>query len=567
MKIESSDKTISDILSMGFYKIPRFQRPYSWERAEVEDFWQDTIVDSDADYFIGSLVIYREGRHTFGVVDGQQRLTTITMLLCAIRDAMRENALETLADGLHQLIERPDIDNKRQCVLWTETSYPYLQAHIQKITGVPKPEATSQEERQLAHAFEFIGHQIRSTVTAISTDPTLKEDEKPKRIEGKLKQIRDRILQLTCVVVTLDTEDDAYVIFETLNTRGKDLTLSDLVRTHLTKLLPKKHKDFDPPKERFNEIRESFAASASEIDPDSFILHFWLSRYDYTAKKKIYKALKRRVRKDDALSFLDALVEDAHIYRIMNEPSFKKWPIEEGEVRLALEALGVFRIQQAFPFILSLLRCYFSKRLKLKQVRRALAAIENFHFVFTAITSQRSSGGISAMYALHARDLEKANTDEGRIEEIDALIRKLRDKRPTFDEFLPNVRELRASETVTSRKRLVQYVLGKMASHHVEGVAIDPTLMTIEHLAAQSQPPGGLAPDVVSQIGNLAWVSDKLQAKLGTKPVEKKCDLLRENGLWVDDILRVECKQWNEHAIRKRTEHLASIAYNHVWKL
>ncbi len=48
MKIESSDRTIEQLLAMGYFRIPRFQRPYSWERAEVEEFWNDTIVDAES---------------------------------------------------------------------------------------------------------------------------------------------------------------------------------------------------------------------------------------------------------------------------------------------------------------------------------------------------------------------------------------------------------------------------------------------------------------------------------------------------------------------------------------
>lgn len=81
MNISSIDKTIRTDLKSSYYKIPRFQRPYSWEREHIEDFWNDSIRESSGDYFIGSMVVYEMSTDTYGVVDGQQRLTTITMLL------------------------------------------------------------------------------------------------------------------------------------------------------------------------------------------------------------------------------------------------------------------------------------------------------------------------------------------------------------------------------------------------------------------------------------------------------------------------------------------------------
>jgi uncharacterized protein with ParB-like and HNH nuclease domain len=83
MKIESQDRSVDQLLSTAYFKV-RFQRPYSWERGEVEDFWNDTIAEAEADYFIGSFVLFTTAQDTFGIVDGQQRLTTITMLLCAL---------------------------------------------------------------------------------------------------------------------------------------------------------------------------------------------------------------------------------------------------------------------------------------------------------------------------------------------------------------------------------------------------------------------------------------------------------------------------------------------------
>lgn len=77
MKVESYDRDIEQLLNMGYFRIPRFQRSYSWERTEVEDFWTDTLVDSGSDYFIGSIVLFKYQDGVFGVVDGQQPLARL----------------------------------------------------------------------------------------------------------------------------------------------------------------------------------------------------------------------------------------------------------------------------------------------------------------------------------------------------------------------------------------------------------------------------------------------------------------------------------------------------------
>ena len=131
MKITCLEKEVGQFLGEAFYKIPRFQRPYSWDHANLEEFWNDVVVENDADYFIGNFVVY-DDKGVRGVVDGQQRLTTITMLLCALRNLFQAQGFNPLAKGVHNLIERPDIKNELYYVLQTETSYPYFQEHIQK---------------------------------------------------------------------------------------------------------------------------------------------------------------------------------------------------------------------------------------------------------------------------------------------------------------------------------------------------------------------------------------------------------------------------------------------------
>lgn len=132
MKIESKPQDIVTLLSSGFYRIPPFQRPYSWDRENVQDFWNDAVQENRGDYFIGSMVVYKDGKQSFGIVDGQQRLTTITILLCALRKVCDREGFKSLAGGIHQLVERQTIEDKKEFVLLTDTSYPYFQQYIQK---------------------------------------------------------------------------------------------------------------------------------------------------------------------------------------------------------------------------------------------------------------------------------------------------------------------------------------------------------------------------------------------------------------------------------------------------
>jgi uncharacterized protein with ParB-like and HNH nuclease domain len=353
MKIECFDKEIAAVFE-GFYRIPRFQRPYSWEREHIEEFWNDTISEQESDYFIGSIVLFKD-KDALGIVDGQQRLTTLTMMLAALRNTFRENDLDDLAKGVHQLIERRDINNQKMYVLRSESSYPYLPEFIQK-WGEPKIQPKiGPEERLLKEGFEYIAEQFQDVVSSAKDDPSLSGTKKQQKLQQKLTEIRDKLLHLKVIYTLLDNEDDAYVIFETLNTRGKDLTISDLIKNLLTRLIKQPNKGVDTTRDKWNAILELFEASSVPISVNSFLHHYWLSKYDYTTEKKLYKALKKTLNKSNADKFLDTLVLESQHYRQLFEPNYKKWNKDDLEIRDGLAALNLFKVRQQIPMTLATL--------------------------------------------------------------------------------------------------------------------------------------------------------------------------------------------------------------------
>jgi uncharacterized protein with ParB-like and HNH nuclease domain len=195
MNIKPSESTIRKIFESGFYKIPRFQRPYSWDRGNIEEFWSDVSAGTGSSYFIGSMVFYQKGKDEIHVVDGQQRLTTITILLAALRDKLSELGEQSLARGIQNVIQRKDINNELRYVLLTETSYPYFQEYIQKfdeaeITIEPNP-----EELQLKEAHEFALEKLTEIVGELQAS-SLSKRKKTERIRARLSGLRDRLLAL-----------------------------------------------------------------------------------------------------------------------------------------------------------------------------------------------------------------------------------------------------------------------------------------------------------------------------------------------------------------------------------
>ena len=260
-------------------------------------------------------------------------------------------------------------------------------------------------------------------------------------------------------------------------------------------------------------------------------------------------------------------MRDAQTYREIQETAYRKWDKNDHQIPESLDALGLFRLKQPLPMMLAIMHAYDAGDVKRKHVEDILGAIENFHFIFTAITSQRSSGGISFMYALHARSLLAAKDLDAKLEVLTELKDKLKTKAPAYAEFEPYFLNLRFSRSFTKQKKLVQYILAKIdRTMNASGVALDYPQMTIEHIAPQSGT-NALSDDVVGNIGNLLLVEKGFNSKkLSNKTFAAKKSLLLKSKVFLDPVIE-NATNWTEVEVAQRGKWLATTASQKVWKI
>jgi Protein of unknown function DUF262/Protein of unknown function (DUF1524) len=566
MNITANGRTIEQVLGGGFFRVPRFQRPYSWDRANVEDFWLD-VVESETDYFIGSMVVYPQSEFS-GLVDGQQRITTITMMLAAIRNELIGLGETTAASGIQTLVERVHPKGKTRFVLQTQTSYPYLQAQIQAEPGSAEAEvAAGAEEKALEETFGYITSRINGISKTVDENPGVAEARKITEKTKQLLALRDKLLALTVVLVEVDGEDNATIIFQTLNSRGKNLEQKDLVKAHLLSILSQPNEDLDQARDQWEGMIDSFDESVANISMNRFLLHSWLSRKDYVGEKALFKSVKRAVKTNTARSYLDDLLTDADLYRAAHEPPWRQWKKAQLPIRYSLEAMSLFRLQQPLPFVLSLLRAYDEDAIKIKALLRGLRAVENYHFIATAVTNSPSSGGVSRMYSASARAVLDAKTPAEKSVAIDELADKLRYRLPSYAEFEASFMELRSSRQHTQQTPLVRYVLTRLHAATVQPettIPIDYDQLTVEHLAFQGQKKtSNVSPGDIARIGNLLLITQKLNDDLADKPFSEKQKVLKDQPGVDAEIL--SAKKWGGDEIVQRTKRLAKRAYDDVW--
>lgn len=564
MKIESQDRTIEELLKSHTFLIPRFQREYSWESDQISQFWTDIIENLSQQYFIGSMVTYKADRSKLAVVDGQQRLTTITILLCAIREGYKTIGMSELAEGLQKYIEQKNRENKTEYVLQTETSFPYLQEEVLKNSKGDAPFDPGREEDSINRAYNIFKANIISGMAEFLSNKEQSLDDNKKDASDWLSKVRDTVFDLNVILVNLENEDDAYLIFETLNTRGKDLALTDLLRNHFAKFI-KPESGVDQSTLKWRKVLDIIDSAPMPLDPDTFIVHSWQSRYDFVTKVKTFAKAKQAIVKKNAKGHLDRFVSDAEQWRSIFDSEFM-WNRQEKDVSRSLSALRIFKVVQPTPGILSLVRAYRDGVIPYKMLRNSINKIEKFHFAFNAITSSRSSGGISGMYSSFGRQVFNCKDSNAVGIAITDLVDKLRERCVAPSQFDVGFEQVIYTNLYSSQKSLVQYILKKVALQEDQPSIGHTDDLTIEHLILQSARKDGVKEGVIGQIGNLLLIDQDTNGLLSNKSFIEKRNILISRGYKLPELL-LECEDLNPDIIRRNTQRISEISREIIWKV
>jgi hypothetical protein len=561
MKIESQDQTIEALLKGTVFEIPSFQRPYSWELDHINKFWDDILENISDTYFIGSMVVYKGDRSKVFVVDGQQRLTTIAILLCALREGFKNNNATDLAEGIQSYIQQKDRDSRTVYVLKTETSYPYLQEEVLKDSPASISSKLGDEERAIERALSEFKKKIEVGTNQIRENLERTPEENRIEILRWLTEIRDTVLDLNVIVVTLDNESDAYTIFETLNTRGKDLALTDLLRNHFKKMIDE-GTEVDHVTLKWRRVIETIRDAPSSLDPDEFVVHSWQSRYDFVTKAKAFAKARERIVETNADEHLNRFISDAEHWRSIFDPDFK-WTRAEKEVEKSLRALRIFKVKQSTPGILSLIRAYRDGIIRYRNLRDAIEMIEKFHFTFNAVTSSRSSGGISGMFASIGKQMFNCRDADAAAQVLRELKEKLRERTPDPAEFDANFRQIIFTRGQSTQKDLVRYILMKVQTEDGSPTVGDSNELTIEHLLPQAS---DRETSVVGQIGNLILVDKDTNDRLANKDFPEKKRILLGKGYRLP-VTFTNAKELTDEVIEKNTLRVSELSRSRIWKI
>jgi Uncharacterized conserved protein len=578
--------------------VPNFQRPYSWDIDELDDYWTDVVL-ANGDFFFGSTVTWEsESRELFNnsysIIDGQQRLTTSAIILSVIRDAFmiaskrEENAefdelrsqAKSQAENTQRYLITEDDDGKKYPVI--ERNEPNFKEVVQNPSAIPSGRIWNGSARQIGVAREYFEEKIQTALDGKSLSTLIET----------LKSLRNNVLKARLIQVELTSEEDGFLVFETLNTRGADLRLADLVKNLLVRGGAADVGDRKTISERWERLVDRVQTeTGSMTNVDQFMWQSWNSRRPAVTEAELYKKVLDFVggSAQRHLEYLEELEFDSIAYQYFDDVAHvidksvlgTKSALAIAEVSETIRALALFNVSVANSAILAVIRKYEKTAvMRQKDVVAACRAIENFHFQFTALKNSGSTGGTRGRYNRFAVELEEAPSKKAVQTAIDSfqlrLVGSLPDSSDVKEAFAqlfyaPKARLTNAQKR-RSRKQFIAYVLLRFAQHHKTlPLGQDLTAWTIEHIRPQSHASGEVGSPEYS-IGNLTLLTSAANGDLGDGDLAAKRSGLKSFVLWKDEDLSEWIQEKDQvevlaSDITDRAKALAGLAVDAVWSI
>jgi len=574
MKFDAEDKSLIDILNgKEKYKIPRYQRPYSWTTDEVSDLWND--LKEGESVFLGSFVFNYEKYDEEGfveVIDGQQRLITLTILMAVLRDIYKELGEDRKSNRTQDIIGFSDPitlkeDYRLKC---GDTLNKFFSENIQKgNSNILTTKAKGREEKAIKENYKFLRDGISDELKQLS--------EKTRKIQY-VDDLKKRIFDFKIIWIKIENDEDAYSIFETVNARGADLTAADLLKNYLFSKLPGKEKGIDLAKDTWSTIENNVESAKGPLNVSKFIRYFWLSKYSFVSEKKLYKEVKRMI-SDPSIFLSDISNASEYYYKIANDSiNINDWSEDFADKKIAqriietLNGLRTMGITQCY----SLLFCLLLNKDKIKfDFSDVFKTIEKYHFAYSAVC-KLSGNVVERLYFNTSRDIQEAlkiADSKKRTKNIQRALSNFKNKLeyPTKDFFIEKFMDIEYKNYP-----LIIYILSHMekTKGQTEETSINFTKVNIEHILPQDPAEWSLSKkeikDYVNKLGNLTLISKKINGPMGNKQLRGKAKLFKDSKLNINKELLERFKllkyKWGEKEINERQKELAEFAYDVVWK-
>ncbi len=537
--------------------IPIYQRTYRWELADCQQLWNDVVAvalnDGIPGHFIGSIVYVGNGAFQAAsitqllLIDGQQRLTTLFLLLAALGEALDEAGDKAQGKTTKQSIRNTYLFNtdekgeQRYKLLLTQSDRETL---IRILEGEDEPDAPSAYIKQ---NYEFFKKQLRQS----SIDPLM---------------LYKGIGKLTVVDISLEPRDNPQLIFEGLNSTGVALSQADLIRNYVLMGLDAQEQE-QLYKSYWYPMEQRFGHAQNDALFNRFMRDYLTIKSktgEIPTIDRVHSVFKSYQQSNSAMPMRELVADIYHYARHFADIAFAQ--DKDSEINQLFSALNTLQVYVAYPFLLEVYEDYKQERLAHQDFVAILKLVESY--IFRRAVCGLPTNSLNKIFATLAREIDR----ESYLASVEAafLVKTATGRFPTDEEFRA---EFVVKDMYNFRSR--NYLLNRLENYrHKERVNIEE--YTIEHIMPQNERLSKkwrdeLGPDwrtVHAQylhcIGNLtltgynAEMSDRsFQDKRDMKDGFKDTPIRLSKGL-------AKLEHWNAEEIQKRAQALADTALK-IW--
>ena len=569
MKFTPENKTIKTMFrSYPMMSIPNFQREYSWDKYYYNTFFIDILEGIkqedkkliNTDYFIGTMVFSGSEKkdESIEVIDGQQRLTVITILLSVLTNKFKNIKEEDLSEATFEYVKTKDDYGRPIPKLKSITSYPYFEAYVQSIEKTDVEPAT-EEEINIKQTYNYFESELE--------EMKLKGKynfNKNTPYKDLLIAIRDQILQMNVISILTEEKDSAYEIFEILNAKGKNLASIDLIKNTI---YSKFHAD-DNAKDKIIEnkwegIKTTLRSRNPNIGFATFYRHYWISKYRKTTNSKLYDSFKKYIKsnKKSYEEFVEDLSTIAETYMKIVSPNIDDYDNRK-EYNWLIQSLKAiektFGVTQARIALLALFELKSNDKISSKAFKDAVNYIENFIFAYTGVLKNQANIYESRFSKLAIKLRESKNKSDTNNILKEYLYQEFEDRYPQKEEFLSGFVRLRFSKQETPTNTITKYVLNKISSklNNSEVYSIDSS---IEHIINED-----ISNDNTLFIGNLICLEIDLNNEASDLAYEEKLEVYKKSKYNQVLIFCNKYPNFNENNIEERSKILGEYYYDYI---
>lgn len=561
---KTENNTYRKLIGNGLtYQIPRFQRDYSWTSEEWEDLWSDilgTIQEGgEPAHYMGYLVLQSQDEKSFDVIDGQQRLTTLSLIVLAVLKNLgrlveegknpdqNKQRLEQIRSTYVGYLDPVTLVTRSKLTL-NRNNDSYFQTYLVPLGHLPI-RGFRASEHGLRKAFEWFEKRVRDYAKK-------QEGDEGVALASLVETMSDHLF-FTVINVTDDI--NAYKVFETLNARGVRLSSTDLLKNYLFSVLHKQNEHPNEMKVLEDRWESMVTRLGSESFPD-FLRSHWNSRNSFVRQSDLFKTIRNKVGDRAAVfELLRGMEEDMDTYLALTSPETSHW---ENALKGYAQLLRMFRVRQPFPLVMTAYRT-LPKDQFASVLRACLMIAFRYNVIGNLPTNEQERGYYAAAQKLN----------QGAASSAAQVIESLREIYPSDDSFKATFADKIIRTTDSRNNRIVRYVLSEIERQQCgHDYDFESDAFNIEHVLPQNPENGwGQFTDeeidaMVYRIGNMALLAKGANKDIANSAYEIKRPVLQVSAFELTKKLANENADWTPARIEARQNFLAKLATS-IWRI